>query len=241
METRGREEIKEEIREGEKGVRGQGFEKGTERGKKLYLDLPRIPVSSVLEGVQRGTIQRKAIAKGKGIYKGMAATLSGKSNEEANALSEMAGDDIEDLANTKVEEARGKFVMARDVIDPFVDKIPIKGLDNIPIDQISYDVIEVLNFYMLQLETAKVLKEINPVAKAMLETLENTDKGINQLKAIRDKSAGLIDTLKAFAGGKKNEMSRTAAVRALYNREFQGQQNSEAHTFQARASLSRLP
>jgi hypothetical protein len=202
---------------------------GTERGQKLYLDLPRIPVSSILEGVQRGTIQRKAIAKGKGIYKGMAATLSGKSNEEANALSEMAGDDIEDLANTKVEEARGKFVMARDVIDPFVDKIPVKGLDNIPIDQISYDVIEVLNFYMLQLETAKVLKEINPVAKAMLETLENTDKGINQLKAIRDKSAGLIDTLKAFAGGKKNEMSRTAAVRALYNREFQGQQNSEAH------------
>ena len=35
METRGREEIKEEIREGEKGVRGQGFEKGTERGKKI--------------------------------------------------------------------------------------------------------------------------------------------------------------------------------------------------------------
>jgi len=202
---------------------------GTERGQKLYLDLPRIPVDSVLEGIQRGTIKRKVKDKGLGIYRGMVSTLTGGSHEEANALSEMAGDDIEGLANAKVEQAREEFVMARDVIDPFLDKIPVKGLDNMPIDQISYDVVGVLNFYMLQLETAKVLKEINPVAKAMLQTLENADKGIAQLKAIRNKSAGLVDTLKAWAGGKKNEMSRTAAVRALYNREIQGQQNSERH------------
>ena len=203
---------------------------GTERANKLFLDLPRLPVNQMLEGVQRGTIKQKWVDRLKGIKAGVGATISGMSNAEANKLSQQAGDVEEGFANAELEQEREEFVMAKDgIIDPLMDKIPVKGLSKMPLNQISHDVIGVLNFYMLQLEREKVLKEINPVAKAMLKTLENTDEGVEQLKKIREKNFGATDVLKAFMGKKVGTKSRTAAIRALYNREVLGQVNSEKH------------
>ena len=201
---------------------------GAEYSDRLYLDLPRLPINEILEGVQTGSIKNKWSDRVGGIWAGASAYISGKGVEEANRLSRRAGDVEEGLNNADAEEARDESNILKDgVINPIVDKIPVKGLSNIPINQITYDVVSILNFYMTQLERQKVLSEINPVAKAMVETLENSDKAMDSLTSIRNKKEGVVNNIKAVLGGGKS--SRSAAMRSLYNRELQNEVFSEKH------------
>ena len=201
---------------------------GRDFSDRLYLDLPRLPINEILEGVQTGALKDKWTDRAKGIWAGASAYFSGKGVDEANRLSQRAGDVEEGFSNNDAEEARDESNIAKDiVINPIVDKIPVKGLSNIPIDQITYDVVSILNFYMTQLERQKVLSEINPVAKAMVETLENADTAMANMTNIRNKKEGIADNIKAILG--KGKSSRAAAVRSLYNRELQNEVFSEKH------------
>jgi len=201
---------------------------GSDYSDRLYLNLPRIPVHENLEGIQTGALKTKWVDRLKGIKAGVMATVSGKSREEANKLSQEAGDVEEGLANAQLEEEREELTTLKDgVIDPVMDRIPVKGLSKVPIDKMSYDVIGILNFYMLQLERKKELNEINPIAKAMVDSLENADETMAKLNGVREKNQGMVEkALNLFKGGKS---SRAAAVRALYNREFYGEVFSEKH------------
>jgi hypothetical protein len=200
---------------------------GRDYSDKLYLDLPRLPINEVLEGVQTGALKDKWTDRLQGIWAGASAYFSGKGVEEANRLSKRAGDVEEGFDNTDAEEARDESNIAKNITNPIVDKIPVKGISNIPINQITYDVVSILNFYMTQLERQKVLSKINPVAKAMVETLENADTAMSNMTNIRDKKEGVANNIKAILG--KGKSSRAATVRSLYNRELQNEVFSEKH------------
>lgn len=201
---------------------------GSEYSDRLYLNLPRVPVNEYLEGMQSGALMNKWTDRLKGMSAGFMATITGKSSEEANRLSQEAGDVEEGFANATLEQEREETVTLKDgIINPTMDKIPVKGLSKLPIEKQSYDVVGILNFYMLQLERKKELNAINPIAKAMVDTLENADEAMGAMNAIREKKQGMVEkTLNMFKGGKS---SRAAAIRALYNREFYGEVFSEKH------------
>ena len=201
---------------------------GTEYNDRLYLNLPRVPVNEYLEGIQSGALKEKWVDRLKGIAAGVSATVTGKSREEANKLSQEAGDVEEGFANATLETEREELVALKDgVINPVMDKIPVKGLSKLPIEKQSYDVIGILNFYMLQLERKKELTIINPIAKAMVDTLENADEAMGAMNDIRQNKQGMVQKVMSIMKGDKS--SRASAIRALYNREFYGEVFSEKH------------
>jgi hypothetical protein len=204
-------------------------QQGLDRNQKLYLDIPRFPLSDNLEAMQRGQFGKKWFNRLKGVAKGIKASLSGKSKEEINEASKQEGDFEEGFANADLEKENEQLTMTKEVLlNPIMDKVPMRGISNIPIEQVSYDLLTTMNMYMLQAEKQRVFNEISPVAQAMLNTLENTDEGVKQLDGIRKKNGDMRDSLKAITGNKDKSV-RAAGFRALYNREFKGQVFSEKH------------
>jgi hypothetical protein len=204
-------------------------QKNIDRDQKLYLDMPRYPITTTLEGTQSGQIYRRWVDRIKSITSGIKATLSGKSAEEANIASAQDTDLVEEFANPNTEKDYEQLTMLQEgLLNPVLDKIGIKGVQNLDIEKVSYDVISALNLYMLQTEKQKVYNKINPLANAIMNTLEDTDAGLAQLNAIKEKAFSLGDTAKhlLLEDGKS---IRSAAFRAFLNREFKGHQVSSRH------------
>lgn len=204
-------------------------QKTIDRDQKLYLDLPRYPIATVLEGTQSGQIYKRWVDRITSITNGIKATLSGKSAEEANKASAQDTDVIEEFANPQTENDYEQLTMLQEgLLNPVLDKIGIKGIQNLDMEKVSYDVISGLNLYMLQTEKQKVYNKINPLAKAIINTLEDTDAGLAQLNAIKEKAFSIGDTAKhlLLEDGKS---IRAAAFRAFLNREFKGHQVSSRH------------
>lgn len=202
---------------------------GLESSDKLYLDIPRLRIKQHLEAAQRGELTRRWSDWFKSIKNGVTATLSGKSREEANEASRIDSDVDEGLANPDMKQAADELTIVKEgLMDPVLDKLPMKGLSRIPINEVSYDLIGSFNFYMLQAERQRVLSKINPMAKAMLATLEETDANLKKIEGVKQKRFSMTDSLKHITGN-KNKGIRTAAFKALYNREFKGDMYSDQH------------
>jgi hypothetical protein len=205
---------------------------GIDRDQKAYLDLPRYPIKTMLEKGQRGKLFDRWVDRIQSISKGIKATLQGKSREEINEASRQEEDIVEGFKNPDAEKEYQQASMLQDgLLNPVFDKMPIMGIQSLPVDQISYDVIAALNVYALQTEKQKVFNKVSPVAQAVLNTLEDVDAGINKLNAIKGKMFSATDTAKHFtmdASG-KNESVRAATFRAFYNREMKGVLYSEKH------------
>jgi len=206
-----------------------GNQLGIDRDQKLYLDLPRYPIRTILEGVQSGQIYSRWVDRIKSITSGIRATLSGKSQEEANLASQQDTDLVDEFSNPDVEKDYEQIQMLQEgLLNPALDKIGIKGIQNLDMEKVSYDVIAAVNVYMLQTEKQKVYNKISPIAQAIANTLEDTDAGIAQLNNIKEKAFSLGDTAKhlLLEDGKS---IRASAFRAFMQREFKGQQTSERH------------
>lgn len=206
-----------------------GNQKGIDNDQKLYLDLPRYPIRTMVEGIQSGQIYNRWVDRIKSITSGIWASLSGKSQEEANLASRQDTDLVDEFSNPDAEKDYEQLQMLQEgLLNPALDKIGIKGIQNLDIEKVSYDVIAAVNVYMLQTEKQKVYNKISPIAQAIANTLEDTDAGIAQLNNIKEKAFSLGDTAKhlLLEDGKS---IRASAFRAFMNREFKGQQTSERH------------
>lgn len=204
-------------------------QEGIDRDQKLYLDLPRYPVTTTLEGVQSGQIYTRWVDRLQSIIRGVKATLSGKSAEEANIASAQDTDIVDEFTNPGAETEYEQLKMLQDgLLNPALDKMGIKGIQDLDMSKVSYDVIASINFYMLQTEKQKVFNKINPLANAIMNTLEDTDAGLVQLNAIKEKAFSIGDTAKhlILEDGKS---IRAAAFRAFVSREFKGQRMSSRH------------
>lgn len=202
---------------------------GLDRDQKLYMDLPRYPISSVLEKSQRGILFTRWTDRLKSITAGIRATLSGASVEEANIASAQLEDVAEEFVNPEVEKEQQEFSMLEDgIINPVLDKIPIRGIQNLPIERTSYDVIAALNLYMLQTEKQKLFNKISPLAQAVMQTLDDVDGGVAKINGIKGAMANMSNAAKNLTTG-KDQSVRAAAFRSFFNREFKGQMYSEKH------------
>ena len=200
---------------------------GLERSQKLYLDFPRFPVINALEGIKTGKIKDRYINKLTSVAKGMKATFSNKSREEANAESVLETDFAED--NTNAQEIQEEIVdMGVAVFNNVIDKVPIKGLSNIPNADVSLNIASSLNMYAFQAEKQRVLSKVSPVAEAIKSTLENTEEGLLKLNKIKRKTS-IKDSLMSAFTGTNTITNRLKAFTALYNREFKGKIFDEKH------------
>ena len=206
-----------------------GNQQGIDRDQKLYLDLPRYPIKTMLEGTQSGQIYRRWVDRIASISAGIKATLSGKSREEANLASAQETDIVDEFANPDVEKEYEQLTMLQEgILNPVLDKIGIKGIQNLDIEKVSYDVIGAVNVYMLQTEKQKTYNKISPLAQAIANTLEDTDAGIAQINDIKAKAFSLGETAQHLVLDKGKSV-RASAFRAFIEREFKGQQNSARH------------
>ena len=200
-----------------------------DRDQKLYLDLPRYPITTMLEGTQSGQIYRRWVDRIQAISRGIAATFSGKSREDANEASEQDTDVVDEFANPDTEKSYEITTMLQEgLLNPVLDRIGIRGIQNLDIEKVSYDVIAALNVYMLQTEKQKVYNKISPLANAIANTLEDTDANIDQLNALKEKAFSIGDGAKhlLLEDGKS---VRATAFRAFTKRELKGQQNSSKY------------
>ena len=206
-----------------------GNQKGIDRDQKLYMDLPRYPITTNLEGVQSGQIAKRWVDRIESIGRGLRATLSGKSREEANIASAQETDLMDEFSNPDTEKDYEQLTMLQEgLLNPALDKMGIKGIQTLDIEKVSYDVITAVNFYMLQTEKQKVYNKINPLANAIMNTLEDTDAGLAQLNAIKEKAFSVGDTAKHLLL-EDGQSIRSAAFKAFVNREFKGHQLSSRH------------
>lgn len=202
---------------------------GLDRDQKLYMDLPRYPISSVLEKSQRGILFTRWTDRLKSITAGIRATLGGASVEEANIASAQPEDVAEEFVNPEVEKEHQEFTMLEDgVINPVLDQIPIRGIQDLPIDRTSYDVIAGLNLYMLQTEKQKLFNKISPLAQAVMQTLDDVDGGIAKINGIKSNLSNISNAARNLTTGKDKSV-RSAAFKAFFEREFKGRMYSEKH------------
>jgi hypothetical protein len=101
-------------------------------------------------------------------------------------------------------------------------KIPITGLSDYDIDQVSQDIPHSMMRYMLSGERQKKLIEMNPVAIALKNVLAT--EGIKHM-AKESKFKQLTRAVVPFRK-KKGQSIRSAAVDAYYEREFHGEHNT---------------
>jgi hypothetical protein len=107
-----------------------------------------------------------------------------------------------------------------DMFDNEITNIPISGLYDLDIDDVSPDVNQSLMRYMFSAERQKKLIEINPVAQALKATVNDPDNMAKQLDRINKFNfihRGVVTYL-----NKKGKYTRQVAVNNLIEREFEG-------------------
>lgn len=107
-----------------------------------------------------------------------------------------------------------------DMFDNEISSVPIAGLYDIDIDDVSTDLTQSLMRYMLSAERQKKLQSISPVAQALKSVVNDDKNQVKRLDAVNRfnfVNRGIVTYL-----SKKGRNTRKAAVNAFIEREFEG-------------------
>jgi hypothetical protein len=182
-------------------------QEGLSKRSKLYLDFPRYRKSN-LEVLQSKGIKNIA-------------------GEQANALTiwakrtkdffQGAKDDAESGFNDKSE-----FDLVRaDMFDNEITNVPIHGLYNIDLADVSTDITTSMMRYMLSGERQKQLVNISPVARAIQAVVNDPANQIKELDKVN--KFNFIHRGVTTYLTKKGKGVRASAVNNFVEREFEGQ------------------
>jgi len=185
----------------QEGVGGQG---------KLYLDIPRYRQSR-LEALESWKGKRNPVT----VYA-----------KQARDFFVNAKDDWEKGYEMKEDEYS---LVSTDIFDEQVKGIPIAGVYDLELDQVSLDLTHSLNRYMLSAEKQKKLIEINPVARALQQVMRDPKTG--SYKALKDmtkmnKETWMTRNILKPLSKKSGENIRAKSIDNLIEREFQGVQHA---------------
>jgi len=185
----------------QEGVGGQG---------KLYLDIPRYRQSR-LEALESWKGKRNPIT----VYAKQARDFFVKAKDDWEKGYEMKEDEYS--------------LVSTDIFDEQVKGIPISGVYDLELDQVSLDVLHSLNRYMLSAEKQKKLIEINPVARALQQVMRDPKTGA--YKSMKDmtkmnKETWMTRNILKPLSKKSGENIRAKAIDNLIEREFQGIQHA---------------
>ena len=146
---------------------------GIDRNSKLYLDMPRYRMSN-LEVGQTLTLSQ-AQQKGSNLFTYIA--------QRWKEFIYGAKDDSSELG---MNYSSQQNIMRADMFDNDVTKVPVSGLFDIDIDDVSTDVTTGMMRYMMSVERQKQLIGISPVVRAIQSTVKtNVEKNIGGTEALQ--------------------------------------------------------
>jgi hypothetical protein len=191
-----------------KNQEGLGFK------SRLYLDVPRFR-KNALEIVQTQQLKRTL----QGAVEGRLPLLT-ILVKRMKLFWQRGKDAPEQGFNPKDD-----FMLVRaDMFDNEVSNIPIAGLYDIDIDDVSTDLTHSMMRYMLSAERQKKLIEINPIARALQNVVNDDKNQVKRLDAVNRFNfinRGVVTYL-----NKKGFNTRRSAVNNFIEREFEGQTNT---------------
>ena len=178
------------------------YQEGLPYSSKMYMDIPRYRKSN-LEVLQ--------------------TTGFLKSNTRPSAISLfskrikdfMTGEDGNPDLNY---DTRLNLVRA-DMFDDEMTNIPISGLHNIPVEDVSTDVILGMMRYMASGNRQKQLIKISPVVRAIQATVNDPKNSIDDIKRVNKKEMQNRGIMRFLP---KRENVRKAAINNFIEREFEG-------------------
>lgn len=181
---------------------------------RLYLDVPRFR-KTALEIVQTQQLQRTI----KGAVEGRLPLLT-ILVKRLKLFWQRGKDAQEQGLNPKND-----FMLVRaDMFDNEVSNVPIAGLYDLDIDDVSTDLTHSMMRYMLSAERQKKLIEINPIARALQNVVNDDKNQVKRLDAVNRFNfinRGVVTYL-----NKKGFNTRRSAVNNFIEREFEGQTNT---------------
>ncbi len=205
---------------------------------RLYMDVPRFRIGNqrldTQEQIESGMFWNEKKKSWDKIVSGAKATWKGKTREEANEISYESGDYEMDMGMPDTEELDPVEFMQQISAGSVVDRLPIQGTSYMTPEDTSKNLLKALNVYMMSAEKQRVFTEINPIAKAVVNTLskpENDIKfdGMDQAQINSYLARQIKLKSRGKGSGEKSENIRAATALSLYNREFKGKIFSEKH------------
>ena len=182
-------------------------QEGLSYNSRLGLDIPRYRKEN-LEVLR--TIAKNPIEKGKAKFTGL--TLLMKRVKDFFVTTQDQAEDGMSYDND--------FNLVRaDMFDNEMTDIPISGLYDIDIDDISLDVTTSVNRYMLSAERQKQLVEISPIVRSIQNTVNHPDNAIDDINRV-NKQNFLARNITKYLPKKDNV--RKAAVNNWIEKHFEG-------------------
>ena len=185
-------------------------QEGLSYRSRLYLDIPRYR-KNALE-----VLRTKRLS-----------TIAGDVGEDKFPLLQLMVERFKNFFRKAKDEKGDSYaweddamLVRADMFDNEVASVPITGLYDLDIDDVSPDVNQSLMRYMFSAERQKKLIEINPVARALQSTLDHPDnfaKEINKINKFNFVHRGIMTYL-----NKKGKYVRQYAVNNFIEREFEG-------------------
>jgi Mor family transcriptional regulator len=180
-------------------------QEGLSYSNRLYYDMPRYRMDNLetLLKISIGDESKKRINALTLFVQRIKAFLKGSS------------DQMEDGLNQQEE-----FNLVRaDIFDNEMTGIPISGLYDIDIDDVSTDITNSMMRYLLSAERQKQLVKISPIVRAIQETVNNPDNAVKSLNDINKNNfmnRGILNYLP------KKKQVRKEAVNNFIEKHFEG-------------------
>jgi hypothetical protein len=177
------------------------FQEGLPKESKLYLQIPRY---------RKTRLEYAKDVQGKDVidtFKGWGSAVK--------QVFVKANDDYQDGLSFDPEQ-----LVYTDMFDEEINKVPITGLYDLELNQVSMNIADSMLRYMHSGLKQKKLIELNPYAQAIKNAVNDPDNVVRDMKKI-NKWKFLNTGLKFFLP-KKGQKVRASAINNLYEREFEG-------------------
>lgn len=184
------------------------------RGSRLYLDVPRFRIET---GIVGGSIEQYRDAK----------NMPKRWWQNTRDFFKPAEDDVDGgILNPAVQ----KNLMMGDIFDDENDGIPVHGIGRIESNNVSLEVTSTILRYAYSMEMQKKLLEINPIAKALKDSLRDPRTGnykaIDPIQQMNKKNAvqsiAWLDNAISKRRGKKGVNLRAKNIDNFYEWVYQG-------------------
>ena len=184
-------------------------------GNKLGYDIPRFRKDTV-QYLREGTVGKDIASKAGEIKEGIGSLLTKRKDdyvtENANYSSEIA-----------------ERLVQGDMFDNKISRVPIKGLSNLPLEQVSLNVFESIIKYNASALLNKKLIEVSPYANALINVLG--ENGVNRVGILDsgqrvdeiNQYKWLHDGVKSFIKSDKNV--RQQIIKNIYERDILGKEH----------------
>jgi len=180
-------------------------QQGMNQRDKLYLDFPRYT-----KGNYESIISKSINERGQRLSNGV-TQLAKRVRETFQKVK----DDAEQGFSYKNENN----LVYLDMFDDELSNVPVTGLYDIEVDNVSTDVISGLNRYMLGAEKQKKLIEISPLARAIQDVVNDP---ANSGGVVEQVKKNMISRFLMPPRRKKDTTVRARAINNFIEREFEG-------------------